>query len=471
MDIYLHNIWDGFRRLGIDVGVWALGNYCVKRVEKHKQKEPMEEGILYVGDRNDGGGMETGLFCSAGKLAVQNGDREFVFNTVLGIMQYYEDWERQLISAALEQGSLQAMADLGEMMFECSVILLDENNEPMIRSRNAADIREIYRYLSRHGEDIIPIDEVFGYAGVPERRYMPGAILAFMGDIWYKEEIIGKVFLYHCGHIIQNGRMYLLKTFMYILESFILLNPEKYSNTSRAERFFKQAVLGTLSEWSRLEREAEIIHFEKGDCLSVFVVDFQEDSGKTGLYHNTLRGMGHTLIAARQDWYIVLLSDRTREPYMERIVLNLAKSLECQIRAGESGLFTDMSHIGDYYRQAQTVLEYARQAGREYLNFSEIVCQETERCLKGNPWLESLIHPDIAKLKAYDREHGMAYLDTLNMLLFFGGNRAYILEALGIHGNTLRYRTQRIRELLSGDLEDPDYRRLLMYSFLALKKE
>ena len=462
MDIYLHNIWDGFRKQGIDVGVWAPGNYCVRRVEKHKQKEPMEEGVLYVGGGNDDGGMETILVCAAGKLEVQNGDGEYVFNTVLGIMQYYEDWERQLISAALEQDSLQEMADLGERMFDCSVLLLDENNAPMIRSRNAADIQEIYRYLSRHGEDIIPIDAEFGYAGEPERRRAPGEILAFMGDIWYKEEIIGKVFLYDCGHMIQNGRMYLLKSFMYILESFILLNPEKYSNTSRAERFLKQAVSGTLSEWFRLEREAERLHFEKGDCLSVFVVDFQSDSGKTGLYHNTLRGMGYTLIAVKQDQYIALLVDRTREPYMERIVLNLARSLECRISAGESGLFMDMSSVRDYYRQAQTVLEYAKRAGREYLNFSEIVCQEAERCLEGNPLLETLEHPDIGKLRDYDREHGTAYLDTLNMLLFFGGNRAHILETLGIHGNTLRYRVQKIRELLSGDPEDPVYRRLLM---------
>lgn len=99
------------------------------------------------------------------------------------------------------------------------------------------------------------------------------------------------------------------------------------------------------------------------------------------------------------------------------------------------------------------------------------MCQEAERCLEGNPLLETLEHPDIGKLRDYDREHGTAYLDTLNMLLFFGGNRAHILETLGIHGNTLRYRVQKIRELLSGDPEDPVYRRLLMYSFLARKKE
>ncbi|WP_344089833.1 helix-turn-helix domain-containing protein, partial [Nocardiopsis composta] len=57
-------------------------------------------------------------------------------------------------------------------------------------------------------------------------------------------------------------------------------------------------------------------------------------------------------------------------------------------------------------------------------------------------------------------------LASLRAYLAASGRWDAAAESLGVHRHTLRYRINRIRELLPGDLDDPDYRTEL---WLALR--
>ena len=78
--------------------------------------------------------------------------------------------------------------------------------------------------------------------------------------------------------------------------------------------------------------------------------------------------------------------------------------------------------------------------------------------------VETIIHPQIRKLLAYDHQYHTDYLETLKVYL---NNRASITSAskqLHMHRNTLQNRINRISEIVESDFSNWETRRLLLYS-------
>jgi sugar diacid utilization regulator len=63
----------------------------------------------------------------------------------------------------------------------------------------------------------------------------------------------------------------------------------------------------------------------------------------------------------------------------------------------------------------------------------------------------------LGKLLVRDQTRGSTYLRTLEALFGEAMNRKMAAKRLGVHANTLSYRTRRIEELLNGSLEDGEF--------------
>jgi purine catabolism regulator len=85
----------------------------------------------------------------------------------------------------------------------------------------------------------------------------------------------------------------------------------------------------------------------------------------------------------------------------------------------------------------------------------------------GDP-VNAFVTEVLGKLLTRDRTRGSTYLRTLEALFAEAMNRKMAAKRLGVHANTLSYRTRRIEELLSGSLEDGEFCFRLQ---LALKLE
>jgi purine catabolism regulator len=64
----------------------------------------------------------------------------------------------------------------------------------------------------------------------------------------------------------------------------------------------------------------------------------------------------------------------------------------------------------------------------------------------------------LGPLLEYDREHDSELVKTLRVFLEQNQNLARTAKALFIHYNTMRYRLERIREMLGEPLEQPQQR-------------
>ena len=83
----------------------------------------------------------------------------------------------------------------------------------------------------------------------------------------------------------------------------------------------------------------------------------------------------------------------------------------------------------------------------------------------GTPALERYVERLLGELRREDRR-GML-LDTLRVYLEHGGSQRPTAERLGIHRNTLGYRLRHIRDVIGGDLDDPQLRLSLQLALTA----
>jgi DNA-binding PucR family transcriptional regulator len=74
----------------------------------------------------------------------------------------------------------------------------------------------------------------------------------------------------------------------------------------------------------------------------------------------------------------------------------------------------------------------------------------------------------VARLSAYDAEHGTNLIDTLRAWLDAFGDVAAASAAMFVHPNTFRYRLRRLAEVSGIDLADPEQRFAAMLQLRAI---
>ena len=85
--------------------------------------------------------------------------------------------------------------------------------------------------------------------------------------------------------------------------------------------------------------------------------------------------------------------------------------------------------------------------------------------IKKNVPCDSLLHPALKKLAAYDDAYQANMFDTLRVYLENDRNAQRCAKELYLHRNSLQYRIKRIQEIADIDLDDPEERSYLRLSF------
>lgn len=84
---------------------------------------------------------------------------------------------------------------------------------------------------------------------------------------------------------------------------------------------------------------------------------------------------------------------------------------------------------------------------------------------------EQICHPALIQLRDYDRLHGTSHIRTLHTYLSCNMNAVRTAKALYIHRSSFINRMQRIHELVSLRLEEPDERLYLNLSFKIFERD
>lgn len=141
---------------------------------------------------------------------------------------------------------------------------------------------------------------------------------------------------------------------------------------------------------------------------------------------------------------------------------------EERLAAGISNPFSNPVKLREYYVQAAKVCALSRRmdikgAVHEY---KDIAFYDMIDNLPKEQRLNRYCHPALAMLREHDQKSGTKLYETLKVYTLSGFNQNLAAEQLFLHRNTMNYRRQKMEELTGLNLENPDTRFLLQYSFL-----
>ncbi len=151
---------------------------------------------------------------------------------------------------------------------------------------------------------------------------------------------------------------------------------------------------------------------------------------------------------------------------MERVAVRLA---DIPIHIGIGNISNNLSQGRKSLEQAQQALKIAALEA----NSNAIVAYAKLGALKlllkihDRQELEGFYQETLGPLLTYDREFGPDLIDTLVVFLKENGQAVKTAEKLFIHRNTLKYRLQRVEEILGLDLSDSDARITIQIAFMA----
>ncbi|MEM7339469.1 MAG: helix-turn-helix domain-containing protein [Actinomycetota bacterium] len=211
-----------------------------------------------------------------------------------------------------------------------------------------------------------------------------------------------------------------------------------------------------------------------GDHASAAAINtFRAQQRIADLVLDAVRRAGGTWTRAGTAASIVLVSSRTTS-HGELVSRDVGRAAEQAIAAASPVLDELQIHVGigtphlgvgglrTSVNEATTAVRSARDRGRaneaqhfDRLGFSRALLQWAE--IDGvRPIIDEILGPLLEPT-----ERGREALHTLYAYLQAGQNVSATADALHLHRNTVRYRIERIKEMLSVDLDDPDERLLV----------
>ncbi|MGN0295226.1 MAG: PucR family transcriptional regulator [Lachnospiraceae bacterium] len=136
-------------------------------------------------------------------------------------------------------------------------------------------------------------------------------------------------------------------------------------------------------------------------------------------------------------------------------------------KAGISDVFHDYAALGNYRRQADIALEYGnkKDSYRWYYHFKDFTLDYMTGQMTVLFSPEQLAHKGLLKLQEYDKEHDTEYVRTLKYYIMNRFNASEAAQKLYIHRTTFIRRMERIENLISLDIGNPDELLHLLLSY------
>jgi hypothetical protein len=183
----------------------------------------------------------------------------------------------------------------------------------------------------------------------------------------------------------------------------------------------------------------------------VVVVRAAGPASRTALQE--LRAVEHALAGPAEDDVVGVLRPETVDVTVRQVVGHVGPS----VHVGVSDVCPDLADLARAHREASAAAVLAERRGLAVLRFADLGLHRIMFDARHGERADEHVERWIGPLLRYDSEHGTCLCETLAQYLR-GENQHDTAHALSIHPSTLKYRLNRIRELLGHDVTRADER-------------
>jgi PucR family transcriptional regulator, purine catabolism regulatory protein len=144
---------------------------------------------------------------------------------------------------------------------------------------------------------------------------------------------------------------------------------------------------------------------------------------------------------------------------------------ELRLNIGWGLEYNDVRNARESLLQAEQSLRVAKgiSEANQCLGFNDLGFYKVLFNVKERNVLESFSNEVLHPLLEYDTKHGAELVNTLAVYLELNGNNSQVSSRLHIHKNTLKYRLDKITEILDKNLTNPQDHNLLYFATVVHK--
>lgn len=238
--------------------------------------------------------------------------------------------------------------------------------------------------------------------------------------------------------------------------------------------FLQDILEGRLKEQKMVENRLKFLglKFKKHFCILILAAKGLENYSLNNLRVSLEAMLVFSKAIVYKDKIVVILSFSKKIPAINVLTDSLLKTLNRgNIYIGVSRSFDNISDIKEYYEQAITASElglYMNSEDSVIFYEDQIVYHIAELCAR-NVNLRQLCHPGIFELMKFDESHHTNYSKSLYAYYLHDMDIGKSAEYLKIHRNTLKYRLDKLQEILNIDLNNSRILFHIYFSFEILK--
>ncbi len=423
------------------------------------------------------------ILCSKNDIVyIDNSDTDLIFNECIQAFDYYNQWEIDLLDATVSDARLDRFIELGHRVFQSPMFISGANGQTYaITQQYPADIHPIWKNRLENGNQ--PYSIIGAHHDDPYFQKMYSSTYPQIADspIWGKKILfsnlrskgdrIGSVIIYEYDHEFHGGDVHLLDVYAKIVAKALLLHPTTYFSLSELEKSVLDILSTGETNADQLVSKMRSFGWKRHDRYLVLcaVPPSGIDSVITGrirdMIKNRFPGLCTVLYNGRL--FAVVNGNLLKRP--DQLLDDLKQMTDDRIRIGVSMEFFDFNLLYYHSKQAIAAVENILNTDQTVCRFQEIYLQSCRKKISDDfPALQSFIHPDIQLLMKTDLETNGEYVKTLYYYIICGCNYREAARALHVHRNTLVYRMEKIRPMLTLDLEDLYQRQVLLVSLFFL---
>jgi sugar diacid utilization regulator len=203
--------------------------------------------------------------------------------------------------------------------------------------------------------------------------------------------------------------------------------------------------------------------YDLGRVHRVVVVESRSDARGEEYFFNAVRRSARdlnigSLVLSRAGTVVILAC---RDGDWDQLLIAIQSDMgEGPCRVGVGGVSLSPQHVRRSYREAQLALKVQRASpsGSRAVVFDQLGAFRILADVENESTLEQYLRDWIGALIDHDERRKSELVTTLAAYLECGGSYDSTAKALSVHRNTLRYRLERIRQISSHDLSNPDTR-------------
>ena len=282
----------------------------------------------------------------------------------------------------------------------------------------------------------------------------------YVCSIFKEGEFLGFLSVYEAERKLQEEEKHFLRLVCNIVAVRMSEGKGNIGNNGTFGALLTNLVEGKIESEASLDRIMALNNRKKRPYYRVIRMEPQShhSAPPIGYVLGRLSSLCVHIISAEYQGGVLTLVDASTRPYLDEVcemLFSQVKQLKWKICV--SDVFSDLLEMPIYYAQTVRLARIDLETGRNsVLFFSDYRVADLLLEIKQKTFYQQYYNDAVTTLEDHDHKNGTMLSKTLSCYLRSGQSVTKCSRELDLHKNTVASHLEKIREITSSDLTDPD---------------